>query len=80
MRKYRFWYHYNKPESRKTGKPVMTIHYRDRCTMAEEIICEVPTETHKRRRQPHIVVRGWAEEVEYIWGRNGDDGYTAVIT
>ena len=64
MKKYRFWFHYNKPERRKTGKPVMTVHYRDRCIMADNIECNVETETHRRKRQPYMVIRGWAESVK----------------
>ena len=66
MKKYRFWFHYNKPESRKTGKPVMTVHYRDRCIMTNSIECNVATETHHRKRQPHIVIRGWAGSVGFM--------------
>jgi len=66
MKKYRFWFHYNKPESRKAGKPVMTLHYRDRCLTTNSIECEVETETHRRKRQPHMVIRGWAESVGFM--------------
>ena len=65
MKEYRFWFHYNKPESRKLGKPIMTVHYKDECIMTNRIKCNVPTETHERKRQPYMVIRGWATSVEY---------------
>ena len=69
MKKYRFWYHYNKPMSKKCGYPILTVHYRGRCLYATRIVCKVPTETHKRERQPRMVVRGWATVI----GHNSPD-------
>jgi len=55
---YRFFYHYNKPESRKTGIDKLTLHYRGQCHIVEKIICLVPTETKNNKHQPRIVVQG----------------------
>jgi len=62
-KEYRFWYHYNKPLSKKLGRPTMTVHFRNRCIYADKIICRVPAETHQRKRQPRMVVRGFAKVV-----------------
>jgi|APGre2960657404_1045060.scaffolds.fasta_scaffold316384_1 hypothetical protein len=53
-----FWFHYNKPLSRKLGKPMMTIHFAGACHSVEGIVCNVKTWTHIRKTQPHIVIKG----------------------
>lgn len=53
-----FWYHYNKPLSKKLGIPMMTFHYAGKCLSVRHIICNVPTRTKERKQQPYKVVRG----------------------
>lgn len=53
-----FWFHFNKPETRKRGRPVMTVHYKGQCLMVESIDCAVPVKTRVRKRQPRMVVAG----------------------
>ena len=67
-----FWFHYNKPESKRRGHPVMTLHYSNQCSLVRRIICHVPVRTRERRSQPHVVMagRGWVSVV----------GNTAYIT
>ena len=62
--KRRFFYHYNKPESRRQDRNVLTVHWKSQCIPVNSIVCNVPTETHDRKAQPHCVVRGWALDVE----------------
>jgi len=54
---YRVWYHYNKPNK------CMTVHWRGKCLLVDEIVCLVPMETKTDQRQPHYVLRGWANNV-----------------
>ena len=54
----RFWFHYNKPASRKQGRPVMTVHSQGICHMVHHIECKVPVETRIRKTQPHVVLAG----------------------
>jgi len=61
---YRFWFHYNKPMSRKIGMAVWTVHWRGKCYQALNIKCNTITETHEKSRQPHAVVRGMAHTLE----------------
>ena len=56
-----FWFHFNKPETRKRGRPVMTVHYQGQCVMVEEIECNVPVRTRRRKQQPVMVVAGVGE-------------------
>lgn len=56
-----FWFHYNKPESAKRGRPVCTVHYKGQCLFVEEIDCAVPVKTRKRNQQPRLVMAGHGE-------------------
>ena len=61
----RFWFHYNKPESKKQGKNILTIHWKDACHKVHAIKCEVPTESHNRKGQPRCIIRGWAKDIDF---------------
>lgn len=66
MARKRFWYHYNKPASKKAGRPVLSVHYEDRCQQVHMVKCKVDTETQARKRQPFCVVRGWCEGIIFF--------------
>lgn len=53
-----FWFHYNKPASKKEGKPKITVHYAGKCHLVDNIVCDVPTFGHLRNEQPHFVIKG----------------------
>lgn len=53
-----FWFHYNKPASRQSGHPVMTVHYKRQCIMVRRIACQVPLASRERASQPHVVMAG----------------------
>ena len=53
-----FWFHYNKPESRKQGRNVLTVHYAGQCHLVHDIACSVPVSTRHRKTQPHCVIAG----------------------
>ena len=65
-KKKRFWYHYNKPESKKQGRNVITVHWRDACHPVNKILCNVPTESHNQKRQPYCVIRGWCDDIIFV--------------
>ena len=54
---YRFFYHYYKQYKE------MSVHFRDKCYRVTDIICKVPCETKWNKRQPNLVMRGWAKDV-----------------
>lgn len=60
MKKYRFFFHYNKKE----GK--MTTHYRGKCLITDDIICNAACETKWNKGQPHIVMQGFASDVRIL--------------
>lgn len=53
----RFFYHYYKAKKR------MSIHWKGTCYVVDNIRCHVPCETHWNKRQPYLVMRGWADNV-----------------
>jgi len=60
MKKYSFFYHYNKPASKAAGRPQLSIHYRKQCHIVDSIECFVPTKSKIRKSQPHVVITGKA--------------------
>ena len=76
MKARRFFFHYNKPESRKQGRNVLTVHWQNSCIPVNNIKVNVPTESHKQKQQPNCVIRGFAESVEIIEENNEK---TAII-
>lgn len=41
----------------------MSIHFRNTCTVVDEIQCLVPCYTKWNKRQPHLVMQGYASEI-----------------
>lgn len=60
MKKYRFFYHYYKQKNK------MSIHFKNKCTVVDEIECNVPCETKWKIRQPKLVMQGYASNVTII--------------
>ena len=57
MKKYRFFYHYNKPAKK------MSVHYRGKCYIVTDVQCLVPSYSKWNKRQPYIVMQGYASEI-----------------
>jgi len=66
----RFFFHYNKPESRKQGRNVLTVHWKNSCIPVNHLKIDVPIESHTQKSQPHCVMRGFANSVEIIEKNN----------
>lgn len=60
MSKYRFFYHFFKQK----GK--MSVHFRNSCTIVDDVICEVPCETKWNKNQPKLVMQGFANKVDIV--------------
>jgi len=58
MKKYRFFYHYNKQHKK------MTVHFKKKCLIVDDIDCKVSCETKWNKTQPQLVMRGFATNVE----------------
>ena len=64
MRKYRFFFHYNKPLSKSIGEHRWSVHFRGTCFSTEHIDCEVTTESKVNKQQPYVVMQGFANKLE----------------
>jgi hypothetical protein len=58
-----FWFHYNKPESSKVGKPQITVHYMNACHIVDNVVINCMTAGRLRKTQPRWVVAGKAKEI-----------------
>lgn len=63
MRKYVFWFHYNKPYSREHGVDKWSLHHRNTCYIVDKIVCNVPTFSKNNKKQPRVVMKGYASKV-----------------
>ena len=79
MKTKRFWYHYNKPESKRQGRNVLTLHYEGKCHLIHSLESHAATETHDRKAQPRCVIRGWSEGVEFLVARDEPDHGGATV-
>lgn len=59
----RFFYHYNKPESKRAGEPRITLHFQGECHVVKDIVVCQPTRARFRKQQPHFVMCGWANKI-----------------
>lgn len=53
-----FWFHYNRPESQRSGSPKMTVHYKGECHIVDHVICGVALSSRRRNSQPRLVMAG----------------------
>jgi hypothetical protein len=58
IKKYRFFYHYNKIHNK------ITIHFKNRCILVKNLICKVPVESKWNDKQPRLIIRGFCENVK----------------
>jgi hypothetical protein len=65
-RDYVFWFHYNKPATAKAGKPQITVHYRNKCHIVDNLVCNVPTRGHLKKDQPRFVIKGAVPESKFV--------------
>lgn len=63
MKKTRFYFHYNKPASKKAGAPKLSIHHKGLCYLVDSLICHVSIESKNNKRQPHCVMQGFGQVI-----------------
>jgi hypothetical protein len=61
-RSYRFFFHYYRQ------KDCMSVHFRGACYPVDNVVSMVRIETHRRKTQPRLVMRGWAQGVSVVGG------------
>lgn len=57
-KKYRFFFHYFK------SKKKMSVHFRDKCVIVDDVKCNCPAETKWRKTQPNLILQGFCKNVE----------------
>lgn len=57
MKQYRFFYHYNKQHKK------MSVHFRKKCLIVDDVVCNVTCESKWNKTQPNLVMRGYATDV-----------------
>jgi hypothetical protein len=57
MKKYKFFYHFYK------AKKCMSVHFKGKSYTAKHIICNVSCQTKWNKRQPYLVMEGYAINV-----------------
>lgn len=75
-----FFFHYNKPESKKAGKPKLTLHFNQCCFLVDHIICSVPIRTKHNKRQPYCVMTGKLNNIEVTAKRENNVTVEMVAT
>lgn len=58
----RFFFHFNRQSK------IMTLHFCGTCYQVVGIRCLVPCETKWNKRQPYLVMQGWAKDIEFEKG------------
>lgn len=53
-----FYFHYNKPESKKKNKPQITVHYNKTCYIVDNLVVNCKTYGRIRKVQPFFVIAG----------------------
>jgi len=56
----RFFYHYRKCDGQ------MSVHFKGQCIPCKNVECTVPCETKRNKRQPYLVMQGWATKIHKL--------------
>jgi hypothetical protein len=59
----RFWFHYHKPASASRGCPTLSLHFRNKCHLIDNIQVCVPVAGRIRKQQPRFVLAGKANRI-----------------
>ena len=68
----RFFFHYNKPNKK------ISVHFNKTCYIVDDIVCSATTESKWNKKQPNLVIQGWARSFEIV--ECADDYKVAVIS
>lgn len=55
----------------------MSVHFRKSCIKVNDVVCKIPTETKWNKTQPHLVVQGYASDMQIL---EQDGKLIAVLT
>lgn len=77
----RFFFHYHKQLSKKNECTVLSVHWRKACHMVNNITLHgVPfMETYSQAKQPHCIVRGFANSISFETGPRLKNGLLSTV-
>ena len=61
-----FFFHFNKPESKKKQKPQISVHYKKTCYIVDNVVCNVKTTGRVRKKQPLFVMAGKCKDFKIV--------------
>lgn len=66
----RFFYHYNRPATKKAGVPMISLHYDGKCHIVRDIRLVKLSERSRTtmKRQPNFVMTGKANKIDIVDG------------
>lgn len=53
-----FFFHYNKPQSKKLDKPIISLHFNNKCHLVSGMTVNVPTKAMFHKQQPRFTING----------------------
>lgn len=62
----KFFFHYNKPLSKKRKAHYWSIHFKKSCHCVKAIDCNVSTVSKTNKRQPFVVMQGNANKISIV--------------
>jgi len=62
MKRWRFFFHYNKHTDG------ITVHFRGRCVPVTHVHCQVRCGSKWNKTQPRLVMQGFAQDVQIVNG------------
>jgi hypothetical protein len=69
-RKRVFWFHFNKPESKKAGRNILTVHFGGVCHLVHDVVIATPVRSVSRTTQPRCVIRGEVSPDRFVIKKN----------
>lgn len=59
-----FWFHYNKPQTQRTGKVKISLHFDKKCHIVDSLKILVPTVSKIKKTQPLFVMSGYSNNIK----------------
>ncbi len=64
MKKFKFFFHFNKIASRIAKEPRFSLHFYGKCHIVKSLIIRVNTVSKINKRQPYAVMVGRANDIK----------------
>jgi hypothetical protein len=75
MKKYSFFFHYNKPASKSAGRNKLTVHWKGKCHLVDGVNCHTQVFSVDRKTQPHCILKGISNQINIIKNKDKNIAY-----